>query len=251
MKKLILGIILCLSANAVLAAGGGVVLDSAPINLNSKQSLQNGAKLFVNYCQACHSAKFMRYKRLMEDLDLTEEQVLSEFTFDPNAKIGDLMTKGASSEDQKVWFNDAEPPDLSVISRVYGADWLYTFLRAFYKDDSRPLGWGNTVKVVNMPHPFWSLQGTQELIEDESHAEEGDSGHGAATATANLKITKPGTMTEQEFDDAMADLTTFLVYLGEPGQMARKSLGWKVIIYLALFTFLAYLLKVEYWRDIH
>ena len=131
MKKLILSLVLTSMSVSVLAAGGGVVTDAANINLSSKQSLQNGAKLFINYCMACHSAQYMRYGRLGKDLDLTDEQVLAGFTFNPDAKIGDLMTNSASSEDQTEWFVNP-PPDLSVISRVRGKDWLYTFLRAFY-----------------------------------------------------------------------------------------------------------------------
>ncbi len=249
-KKLILSLALMSMSVHVLAAGG-VVTDAANINLSSNQSLQNGAKLFVNYCMACHTAKYMRYGRLAQDLELTEEQVLAGFTFNPDAKIGDLMTNSASTEDQTAWFVNP-PPDLSVISRVRGKDWLYTFLRAFYKDESRPLGWGNTVMTVNMPNPLWSLQGVQVLEKQQDHAAKGDaSGHGPDSATAHLALSQPGLMSPEEFDDAINDLVTFLVYLGEPAQLERKSLGWKVLLYLSLFTFLAYLLKVEYWRDVH
>lgn len=245
MSKIISGLGLMLATAACWGAGPQVKLDQAQTDVANVQMLQRGARMYVNYCGSCHSAQYLRYRRIMEDLELTEAQVNEHLIFS-NAKIGETMTIAMRAEDQREWFG-APAPDLSLISRSRGSDWLYTYLKSFYLDPDRPLGWNNTVfPQVSMPNPLWELQGIQEPVYETKVDERGD----AREVVAGLRLTRPGSQSAAEFDDAVRDLVTFLEYMGEPAKMKRESVGIWVLLYLVLFTFLAYLLKLEYWRDV-
>ena len=239
MKKFLIALLF--APMLALASGGNVHLDKWPGSVSDKASLQNGAKLFVNYCLNCHGASYMRYKNLM-DLGLTEEQVKDNLMFTSD-KIGALMSVAARSDEQKLWFG-ATPPDLTIIARARGdagapgagADWLYTYLRSFYRDEKRPTGWNNVIfENVGMPHVLYGLQG-QQVLNHETH---------------KLELAVPGEMAPAEFDKSVSDLVGFMVWMGEPQQQFRKSLGFIVLAFLAVLFVVAYALKKEYWKDIH
>lgn len=222
------------------ASGAGVHLDKAPINVADQDSLQRGARVFVNYCLNCHSAVSMRYSR-MENLGLTEEQIKGNLLFAAE-KPGETMRAAMSKGDSKAWFG-AAPPDLSVIARSRGADWLYTYLRGFYRDETRATGWNNTVfDKVGMPHVMWSLQGEMVPV----YKKEGEH-----EVIERLELVKPGSVTLAEYDAMMGDLVNYLVWMGEPAQLQRKQLGVIVLLFLAVFFVVAYYLKKEFWKDIH
>ena len=224
------------------AAGPSVHLDKAPVNLTDKESLQRGARVFVNYCLNCHSASVMRYSRL-EDLGLTEEQITGNLMFAAD-KPGETMKSGMTKTDGKAWFG-ATPPDLSVISRSRGADWIYTYLKSFYLDESRPVGWNNKLfPNASMPNPLWELQGLQQPV----YGKKGATGE---LPVEGFTISQPGTQDAAAFDQTARDITAFLEYAGEPAAIKRQSLGVWVILFLAFFTLMAWLLKTEYWRDVH
>ena len=218
-------------------ANEGVKLDHAPIDPSNQGSLQRGAKVFVNYCLNCHSAAYMRYNRL-QDIGLTDAQIKSNLMF-AGEKVGDTMTVTIQKADAKAWFG-ANPPDLSVEARARGADWLYSYLRGFYRDDTRPTGWNNVVyDKVAMPHVLWSLQGEQVLKIDEK------------TESHQLVLAKQGSMTPAEYDETIADLVNYLVFMAEPFKERDKSLGLLVLAFLGLLFVLTYYLKKEFWKDIH
>lgn len=242
MKKILY--LLLLAPVLAFASEGGVPLDKAPINLHDNQSLQRGAKIFVNYCLTCHSASYMRYNRL-QDLGLTESEIKENLVL-AGEKVGDPMTIAMSKTDAKTWFG-ATPPDLTVIARARGADWLYTYLRGFYRDESRSTGWNNTVfDKVGMPHVLYELQGDQVL-----HVEEHTDAHGATHEVHKLELAKPGKLTKPEYDTLVGDLVNYLQYMGEPAKNQRMQLGVLVLIFLGIFFVVAYYLKKEYWKDIH
>jgi ubiquinol-cytochrome c reductase cytochrome c1 subunit len=229
------------SASA-LAAGGGN-LEQAGVDLGDRASLQRGAALYMNYCSACHSLKYLRYSRIAEDLGLTEQQVMENLVF-TDAKFGEHVLTSLRDEDAVDWFGQA-PPDLSLISRVRGSDWIYTYLKSFYLDESRPLGWNNTVfPNVSMPNPLWEMQGLQ-------RAEYGAPDAAGERPVERLTVAEGGSMQPAQFDQAVRDITAFLEYAGEPAALKRQGIGVWVILFLALFTFLAWLLKREYWKDVH
>jgi ubiquinol-cytochrome c reductase cytochrome c1 subunit len=222
------------------AAGATVHLDKAPVNLADQDSLQRGARVFVNNCLNCHGAASMRYTR-MQDLGLTEEQIKENLLFAAD-KPGETMAVSMTATDGKTWFG-ATPPDLSVIARSRGADWLYTYLRGFYRDETRPTGWNNTVfDKVGMPHVLWDLQGEQVARYKTVNGHEVIDG---------LELAKPGSMTPAEYDAMVGDLVNYLVWMGEPAQLDRKRTGLAVLAFLALFFVPAYYLKKEYWKDVH
>lgn len=232
-----------------LAAGDHVKLDRAPINEEDQASLQRGARHFVNYCLNCHSAGYMRYNRL-EDIGLTRQQILDNLVF-TGVKVGDLMKVAMDPKDAKSWFG-AAPPDLSVIARSRasadgsGADWLYTYLRGFYRDAERPTGWNNTVFAnVGMPHALWELQGEQVLV---PHKVQSD---GYVKTEMALKLDRPGKLSKAEYDEMVADLVNYLVFMGEPVRNSRKTAGMLVLVALGLLFILVYALKKEYWKDVH
>ena len=242
MKRLKTLLFLLAAAPALALAAGGpsVPLDKAPVNLADKESLQRGARMFVNYCLNCHSATAMRYTRL-EDLGLTEDQIKANLMFAAE-KPGETMKVGMTKTDGKAFFG-ATPPDLSVISRSRGADWLYTYLRGFYRDDTRSTGWNNTVfDKVGMPHVMWNLQGEMVPVMKKD---------GEHEVIDRLVLAKPGSVTLAEYDSMVGDLVNYLVWMGEPAQVQRKQLGVIVLIFLSIFFVVAYYLKKEYWKDVH
>jgi len=249
MKKLIAALLLPAAvfvASPSRASEGGVRLDHAPIDQTDVISLQRGARTFVNYCLNCHSASLMRWNRL-SDIGLNDSQIQDDLIF-TGAKVGDLMKVSFAPKDAKKWFGVA-PPDLSVIARARGADWLYSYLRGFYRDPARPTGWNNTVfQNVGMPNPLWQLQGQRVRVVQAAKGEEGKEGHGE---TVKYEMAVPGSLTPLQFDQTVADLVNFLVYMGEPAALTRKHIGIFVLLYLLAMWPLVWLLKREYWKDVH
>lgn len=242
MRNIFLALLFCV-APVLGQASEGVPLDKVKIDLHDQASLQRGAKFFVNYCMGCHAASYLRYNGVAKDIGVSNEQMLQNLVF-AGEKIGDYMTIAMPTKDAKSWFGTT-PPDLSVIARARGNDWLYTYLRGFYIDASRPFGVNNVAfKDVGMPHVLWELQGWQKLVPADEHE---IGGHDKP----KLEIVTPGTMTPDDYDDAMTDLVNFLAYMGEPAKLERQSLGIKVLLFLAVFFVVAYLLKKDYWKDIH
>lgn len=236
--------ILCLFPIVAFASGPEMKLDQAPIHPTDKLSLQRGARTFVNYCLTCHSAEYMRYNRL-RDIGLSENQISENLIF-TGQKVGELMTVAMKKKDAKQWFG-APPPDLSVIARSRGADWLYTYLRKFYRDESTATGWNNLLfDKVAMPHVLYQLQGEQSLV-----VKTADDGHGGKQEIKELELDKPGTLSKTEYDLLVADLVNFLVYVGEPAAGKRIQLGIIVMLFLLAMLGLTYALKREFWKDIH
>jgi len=248
MKQLFFVMFLLLSASFVtnVSASAGVKLDSANIQLEDRESIKRGAKLFVNYCLNCHSASLMRYSRIGQDLGMSDDEVSSEL-ITTGVKVGDPMTVSIVADDAKRWFGTAVP-DLSVIARARGVDWLYTYFRSFYRDESRPWGVNNTVfKDVGMPHVLWELQGLQAPVVETHTDESGVS----RKVISGFELVEKGAMNTEEYDATVRDLVTFLAYLSEPSKLQRLALGKWVLLFLAGFLVLVYFLKKEYWRDIH
>jgi len=239
MKKLLLSFLLV--PVLVFAAGAELHLDKAPDRSGDVAALQRGAKVFVNYCLNCHSASYMRYNRL-HDIGLSDLQIKDNLLFTAD-KVGEPMRISMQRADSKQWFGVA-PPDLTVIARARasefgsGADWLYTYLRSFYRDDTRPTGWNNVVFAnVGMPHILWELQGEQVMqVTGEKHT---------------LNLAKSGKLKPEEYDALVADLVGYLKYMGEPVAGFRKNLGIAVLIALAGLLVVSYALKREFWKDIH
>lgn len=243
-----------LLAGAAHAAGGGIAWDKFPEErMTDMAALQNGAKVFVNYCLNCHGAEYMRYNR-MRDIGLTEEQITENLLF-AGEKVGELMKVPMTALQGKQWFG-AQPPDLSVIARSRsvpgqgsGADYLYTYMRTFYRDDSKATGWNNLAfPSVAMPHVMWQLQGQQRAVYEESKDPHD------ATKTVHVfkgfEQIEPGTMTPAQYNETVADLVAFLQWMGEPVQAERKRLGVGVLIFIALFTVIAWFLNAAYWKDV-
>ena len=244
---------------AAFGNAGGPELEKAPINVKDVESLQRGAQIFNNYCLSCHSASGMRFNRLT-DLGLTEDQIKKNMMFTTD-KIGDTMQAAMNPADAKKWFG-APPPDLTLIARSRGADYLYAYLRGFYQDPTRPSGWNNTVfDKVGMPHPLWEQQGIRAVELD-------DKGQPVWVKNEHTGLMEPklywkstglhsrtmpdGKVSEAEFDTYAKDLVTYMVYMGEPAQMKRKQIGYVVLMFLfAVMLPLAYFLKKEYWKDVH
>lgn len=258
------------SGSALASGGGSVPLDRAPVDVRNPESLQSGAQVFVNYCLSCHSAQAMRYNRLT-DLGLTLPQIKDNLVLTED-KVGDTMKIAMRTADAKVWMG-AAPPDLSVIARARGADWLYTYMRAFYRDPSRPTGWNNVVfDKVGMPHVLWQMQGDLEHQVLEGKQEraanavrswtestlEKDGSH--KYLTHQLVLTKAGELTRLDngkastvaYDQKVGDLVNYLVWMGEPAQVTRQWIGYGVLLFLLFILVpMTYFLKKEYWRDIH
>lgn len=239
-NKLWMLVLLMAMPAVALASGAELHLDKAPVNLKDQVSLQRGAKLFTSRCLACHSASYMRYNRL-KDIGMTEDQIKKDLELPEDVKLGSTMQAAMDSNSAKLAFGVA-PPDLSVISRSRSADWIYTYLRSFYVDSARASGWNNTVfPNVGMPHALADLQGEQTL------KVEGHEGH----ETKKLELTTPGSMKPAEYDSAVADLTNYLVFMGEPAKLVRYNLGLIVLGFLSVLFVLVYALKKEIWKDIH
>lgn len=229
MKKL-LAILLLLPALG--HASESVRTDKAPVNLSDNASLQRGARIFVNHCLNCHSANYMRYNRL-RDIGLTEEQIKNNLLFS-GEKVGDTMRTSMNPKEAKKWFGVA-PPDLSVEVRARGADWVYTYLRGFYKDETTATGWNNIVfDRVAMPHVLYELQGIQ-VLNPKTH---------------QLELIKPGRMSVEEYDAMAGDLTNFMAYISEPGKKTRQFIGVFVLLFLGVMLVLVKKVKAEYWKDI-
>lgn len=244
MRILLLVIFLLLPG--FVAANSSVALDPANIQLDDRAAIKRGAKTFTQYCLNCHSAGLMRYSRIGQDLGMSDEEVSAELVT-TGAKVGGTMRVAIAEDDAKRWFGKP-PPDLSVIARARGVDWLYTYLRSFYRDESRPWGVNNTVfKDVGMPHVLWELQGLQAPIM-ENHTDEAGNKH---EVIDGFKLIEKGKLSPAEYDATVRDLVTFLAYLSEPSKLQRLALGKWVLLFLAGFLVLAYLLKKEYWRDVH
>jgi len=228
---------------AAHAAGGDIRLDRANIDSGDALSIQRGAKMFVNYCLNCHAAAAMRYNRLM-DLGLTEQQIKDNLLF-TGGKVGDAMIIAVAKKDQQEWFGVA-PPDLSVIARSRGVDWLYTYMRSFYRDQASGTGWNNLAFAnAAMPHVLWELQGTQVLkSEIEEHG-------GHKVEHRKLVLESPGTLSPLEYDKLTRDLVNYLSYMGEPAKARRVQIGIAVLFFLSLLLVLSWLLKTEYWKDVH
>ena len=251
MKKLLLSFIaaLALVGGAAHAAGGGLPLDKAPNKTNGLGALQNGAKLFVNYCVGCHSAAFMRYNRLT-DIGLTEAQIKDNLMF-TTAKIGDTMKATINPAEAKAWLG-ANPPDLTVIARSRaglggtGSDYLYTFLRTFYRDDTKATGWNNLAfPNVGMPHALWQVQGDRRPLFDEVES------HGQKSQVfKGWEQVSQGSMTPLQYDQAIGDLVGYMQWMGEPAQNTRVRIGVWVLIFLAFTTVLAWKLNAAFWKDV-
>lgn len=223
------------------AAASEEKLDRAPIDPQDVVSLQRGARVFVNYCLSCHSAEAMRYNRL-EDLGLTEQQIKDNLLL-ATGKVGDTMAVAMRRGDAKTWFGVA-PPDLSVIARARGADWLYTYLRTFYRDDNRETGWNNLIfPSVGMPNVLYELQGEQVL---KAHA-----GREERTGVPTLILETPGKLSPNDYDKLTADLVNYLVFMSEPARETRVRIGYAVLIFLGVLFVPVYMLKKEYWKDVH
>ncbi|GAB1576717.1 cytochrome c1 [Bordetella petrii] len=279
-KKLIGAVALMLTCTATYAAESGYPLETAPNRVNDVAALQNGAKLFVNYCLNCHSASSMRYNKL-QDIGLTDDQIKENLLF-TGEKVGDLMNIAMKPEDAKKWFGTT-PPDLSVIARAKsinagptGADYIYTYLRTFYRNTARATGWDNLVfPNVGMPHVLWELQGPRELTTVAMHEVTGKDGakswervtttydaqgystvktepvadfHGHASVEAKFKALDPAKAAA--YDNDAADLTAFLAWMAEPGQLFRKQLGVWVLLFLGLFLVVAWRLNASYWKHV-
>jgi len=266
------------------ASGGGFPLDHFPTEkLTDQAALQKGAKLFVNYCLNCHGASSMRYNRL-SDIGLSDEQIKNNLLFTAD-KVGEPMKVAIAPHDAKEWFG-AMPPDLSVIARARasgdgsGADWLYTYLRTYYRDATRPTGWNNAVfESVGMPHVLWQLQGSRgATIEEIRPVKDPATGkavgyektvvtfdaagqraeatskldglHHHESRTITLGKAEGGLLTQANYDEAVSDLVAFVTYMSDPSAKARTRLGVWVLLFLGLFTVLAWWMNREYWKDV-
>ena len=270
MKKLIALISLALLPVTGMASSGGPELEQANIDLGNHASIQRGAKLFVNYCMGCHSAKYVRYK-LFTEVGLTEDDIKENLMF-TDGKIGDLMKIAMPEDDAAKWFG-APAPDLTLVARIRhgGADWIYSYLKGFYTDPSRPMGVNNTVfPNVGMPHVLWEMQGVQSPVyryeaqhdghsvaefETEAEAAAYVQEHGEAyrieKVVDHLEMAQPGSLTTEEYDQVARDLATYLAYISEPMKLERQSMGVWAMLFLIVFSVIAYLMKKEWWKDVH
>ncbi len=241
MRKILFALLFSFAAPFSWAGGGGE-LDSVDIDLRDREALQRGAEAFVQYCLNCHSAAYMRYSRLMQDLGIDEARLKERLLF-AGDKPGDTMKVAMDPKRAKAWFGTA-PPDLSVIARARGEDWLYTYLRSFYLDPERPWGVNNRIfKDVGMPHVLWRLQGLYRPV-----IETDENGH---ERIIRLEQVEAGLLSPEEYDAFVRDLVAYLVYMGEPAQFQRMQLGPWVLLYLFVLLGVLYVLKKEYWKDVH
>jgi len=218
---------------SVLASSGGANLDHANNDLTDKESLKKGFKTYINYCLGCHQLEYQRYNRTFADLGIDDADGIANYMY-TGEKAGDHITNTMPKKEAASWFGTA-PPDLTLEARLRSPDWIYTYLRSFYMDESRPFGVNNKVfKDVGMPHVLQGLQGVSSIDE-----------HG------NISPAMGGSLTTEEYDVVVRDLTNFLEYVGEPSKLERESLGYKVLIFLFIFFIIAYFLKREYWKDVH
>ncbi|TRX52763.1 cytochrome c1 [Thalassomonas sp. M1454] len=247
MKKIIIALLTLLPTLA-LAAGGGGALDKANNDITDKESLRNGAATYMNNCLGCHQLQYQRYNRTFADLDIDEKEGMATLMF-TGEKVGDHITNTMPAKEAAAFFG-AAPPDLTLVTRFRSSDWLYTYLRSFYADSARPFGVNNAVfKDVGMPHVFQQLQGVQELTAEAKAMLQSDNVR--PLTSADLVLTQPGELTPAEYDVVVRDLVNFLEYTGEPSKVERHRLGYWVLGFLVILFILSYLLKKEYWRDVH
>lgn len=251
MKKILLSLVVSLGLMSGVHAAGGdsIAWDKAPGKTTDLASLQNGAKLFVNYCLNCHSAAFMRFNRL-KDIGLTDEQIKDNLLF-TSEKVGDTMKAAIDPRQAKEWFG-ANPPDLTVIARSRaghggtGADYLYTYLRTYYRDDSKATGWNNLAfPSVGMPHVLWELQGERKPVFEVTQSH----GHDVKVFKGWEQVS-PGLMTPAQYDQAVGDLVNYLQWMGEPAQNTRVRIGVGVLLFLLMFTVIAWRLNAAFWKDV-
>ncbi|CAN5338880.1 cytochrome c1 [soil metagenome] len=256
----VLALVLALSPLAATARSEGGEMASAQVDLGDKASLQRGAALYMNYCSGCHSLSYQRYSRMADDLGLSKEQVEQNLIFN-GARVGETMSTGLDTAQGEKWLGKA-PPDLSVVARTkeQGPDWIYNYLKSFYVDEARPTGWNNTVfPGASMPHVLWEMQGVQRAVTEPKKAAEGGEFEACAQGEYqdqcitgfSIPETQKGTQDAEQYDRTARDISAFLAYVGEPSAMKRESMGVWVVLFLAFLTLLTYLLKSEYWRDVH
>ncbi|MBL0711601.1 MAG: cytochrome c1 [Colwellia sp.] len=231
-KAIAFGLVTLVSMSA-LASSGGVHLDHANNDLTDKESLKSGFKTYINYCLGCHQLQYQRYNRTFKDLGIEEADGIENYMY-TGEKTGDHITNSMPKKEAAAWFGST-PPDLTLEARLRSPDWIYTYLRSFYMDSERPFGVNNTVfKDVGMPHVLQDLQGVSSVDE-----------HGNVTPAMG------GSLTTEEYDVVVRDLTNFLEYVGEPSKLEREAMGVNVLIFLFIFFIVAYFLKKEYWKDVH
>jgi ubiquinol-cytochrome c reductase cytochrome c1 subunit len=246
-KKILLvaALALVLPGFSAHAAEGGPKLERANNDVSNQASLQRGARNFMNYCVGCHTAKYVRYNRMAADLGLDEKQLRENLMFTSDSPHAQIQN-GLNPDDAKKWFG-VVPPDLSLIARARTPDYLYTFLRSFYADPAKTTGMNNlALPGTAMPHVLWELQGTQEAVWEGSADKQGN----VQKHFKEFKLATPGKLKPEEYDAFVRDTVNFLDYIGEPVQLQRQAIGYKVIAFLVFFTLLAYALKKEYWKDV-
>ncbi|MCL1126155.1 cytochrome c1 [Shewanella surugensis] len=239
MKKLLIALVTLIPTLA-MASGGNIHLESANIDLHDQASLQRGLDLFQNNCSGCHSTQYQRYERVATDLGIPLDEMSQKYLYG-DTKIGELMENAIPEDDAAKWFG-AVPPDLTLVARVRGEDWIYSYLKGYYKDETRPFGVNNTVfPSVGMPHVLQDLQGVpvKQIVKQEDGTE------------VTTLVATGGSLSAAEYDQVVRDITGFLVYSGDPVKLERESLGWWVLGFLFIFFILSYLLKKEYWKDVH
>ena len=245
MHKWVAGLVfgVAVVAGPAVMASEEAELPASNASLADLGSLQNGAKIYFNYCSGCHSLNLMRYSRIAEDLQLSKDQVMQNLNF-TGANFGERIPSSMHAEDAAVWFGKA-PPDLSLMARAKGVDYIYNYLKSFYLDPTRPIGWNNTVfPNASMPNPLWELQGIQT-----AHFKTAEASQDAEFE--KFELHQSGKLKPEEFDGVARDVSNFLQYASEPAAMQRKAIGIWVLLFLSLFTLIAYFLKQEYWKDVH
>ena len=247
-KTFLIAVALSTAAPAYAAGGHALTYKFEP-DSNNIQSAQRGARNFMNYCSGCHSMKHLRYGRLAKDLNIPEDLLKANLMF-TSEKPGDHIISSMPSMEAAKWFGQP-PPDLTVETRMRGPAWVYNFLMTFYVDGAKPAGVNNlTLAGASMPHVLMDLQGVQVKVEEKAEGH-GEGGHGGGHAGPKFELVQPGKLSPDEYKKFVADTVNFMHYAAEPGRNARISLGYKVMLFLFLFTFLAYLMKKEWWKDVH
>lgn len=256
MIRKFIAVLVCVAAQSAFmhqsyASDAEIKLEPAPIDVRDAASLQAGARTFVNYCLNCHGASLLRYNRLV-DIGLTEQQIKENLMFTAD-KVGEMMTIAMTRKDAADWFGPA--PDLTLTARSRGSDWLWSYLRGFYRDPSSATGWNNTVFAgVGMPHVLWQLQGDrvriEEVVKDSAGREVKDS-HGNVVKNVKFEVVKPGLLSPVEYDVVVRDLVNFMTWMAEPNQTLRKQVGIWVIFFLSILVALSFALYKEFWKDVH
>ena len=265
-KLVVAGLAFAVSG-AAMAAGGHALPYSYEADVSNLPSVQRGAKAFMGYCSGCHSMKYLRYSRIGQDLQIPEDMLKANLMF-TSEKVGDPILSSLSKAEGAKWFGQA-PPDLTLETRARGEDWVYSYLKSFYVDPARPLGVNNLVLPgASMPHVLWELQGWQQKADHEPHAAAPAAAEGAEAAHGDEKnahgtqegghghaspftLVQPGTLAPRDYDKFVGDIVNFMAYAAEPGRSHRQALGVKAIVYLLILLVFAYLLKKEYWKDVH